>query len=77
MKHIEIGTPVLVNLYGRKVRGVVAHIILSSTLPKYTSKEPRYVVYGGVAHDDGLTITVPEAFFERIDGRPNPNFKGG
>ena len=76
MKLIENGTPVLVNLGGRRVPGVVAHVMLSSTLPNYTRAKPRYIVYCGVVDDDRATLTVPRAFFERIDDKPNPDFKG-
>ena len=76
MKLIEIGTPVVVNVNGNIVRGVVAHVLLSSPLPQYTRDEPLYVVYGGIDRDSGLTVTVSGDFFEQIAGKVNPSFRG-
>jgi hypothetical protein len=76
MKLIETGTSVLVNLNGRRVPGVVAHVMLSSVPPKYTRARPRYTVHCGVVKDDRATLTVTKPFFELIDGKPNPDFQG-
>lgn len=76
MKQIGIGTHVVVNVNGSIVRGVVAHALLSSPLPQYTRDVRLYVVYGGIDHDSGLTVTVSEKYFEWIAGKANPDFRG-
>ena len=76
MKLIEIGTPVVVNVNGNIVRGVVAHVLLSSPLPRYTRDKPLYVVYGGIDRDSGLTVTVSADYFEQVAGKANPDFRG-
>ena len=76
MQLIETGTPVLVNLNGRRVPGVVAHVMLSSTAPNYTGARLRYTVHCGVVKNDRATLTVTKPFFELIGGKPNPDFQG-
>ena len=75
MKKIEVGTPVLVSLYGHESKSTVSHIVDLPFVPKRSQSRTLYVVHNSLTQLDGVAFAVPASVFVEINGKPNPDFK--
>ena len=75
MKKIEVGTPVLVNLFGHESKGTVLHAVDLPYTPLRSRSRTLYVVKNSLTLREGIAITVPASVFREINGKPNPDFR--
>ncbi len=75
MKSIEVGTPVLVSLYGHESKGTVLNIINLPYTPLRSRSRTLYVVKNRLTLNEGIALAVPSSVFREINGKPNPDFR--
>ena len=75
MKKIEVGTPVLVSLYGHESKGTVLNVVNLPYTPLRSQSRTLYVVKNSLTLREGIALAVPASIFVKINGMPNPDFK--
>jgi hypothetical protein len=75
MKLIEVGTPVVVSLYGHESSGMVLNVIDLPYTPLRSRSRTLYVVKNRLTLREGIAFAVPASVFVEINGKPNPDFK--
>ena len=75
MKKIEVGTPVLVSLYGQESKGTILEVINLPYTPLRSRSRTLYVVKNSLTLSEGIAFAVPASVFVEINGKPNPDFK--
>jgi hypothetical protein len=74
MKQIEIGTPVVVSLYGHESKGTVLNVVILPYTPLRSQSRTLYVVKNSLTLREGIALAVPSSVFREINGKPNPDF---
>jgi hypothetical protein len=75
MKQIEIGTPVVVSLYGHESKGTVLNVVILPYTPLRSQSRTLYVVKNSLILREGIALAVPSSVFREINGKPNPDFR--
>jgi hypothetical protein len=75
MKSIEVGTPVVVSLYGHESSGMVLNVIDLPYTPLRSRSRTLYVVKNSLTLREGIAFAVPASVFVEINGKPSPDFK--